>query len=198
MNQAESVVKHHAESHRKRINPQVTEVRGALHLGDYGAAVQTICPGTRDACRLLIQHDSDRLASMSEELDWERLGALLRRRRIELSAGVNNRSQFFRDRGLALTGGPARVLSGLETGERENFEQGSLDLAEYHYRWKPGSAARVLRGGEPMPEDENVSVSDERPPVPAWRQELRDLIDRVPEVEFPRVRDYLRGVVEHV
>lgn len=132
---------------------------------------------------------------MAEDPDWQRLGAFLRYRRIELCDGVDNRTRFFQDRGIDPTGGPARTLSDMETGNlgsRKKFEAGSLSLAEFHYKWKPESAARVLRGGEPMPNDE-PDVSDERP---TWKKELFALLDRVTEKDSARVRDYLLGVVE--
>lgn len=148
---------------------------------------------------MLIHGDSATLAGMSDEPDWKRLGDFLRRRRIELDHGENNRARFFRDRDLKP--GPVRTLTDMENGslgKRQTFEQSSFDLAEYHYKWKSGSAVAVLRGGDPMPDDDDLNIKDERPPRVAQIEELRRLVERVPDKDIARVRDYLTAVVEQV
>lgn len=134
---------------------------------------------------------------MPETKEWERLAALMRRRRIGIS-GHSNRSRFLRDHGYEPQSSPYRLVSDLENCKRTSFERGTFDLVEHLYQWQPGSVAEVLRGGEPMPmPDDDVDVSDERP-LAVERAELRRLVDLVPEQDIPRVRDYLRGVVEQV
>lgn len=150
------------------------------------------------ACRLLIQNDSDSLDGVPSKKEWERLAALMRRRRVALNPAWHNRARFFRDNDIDPKGGPARTIQDLETCARQNFERGSLDLVEHYYKWQAGSIAAVLRGGDPMPDEDDVDVRDERSPLSRQRAELHRLIDLIPEQDIPRVHGYLTGIVEQL
>lgn len=131
--------------------------------------------------------------TVNQKQDWDKLGILLRRRRVDL--GFPNRSAFARHHGL--NSGQHRTIADMENCTRSNFERGTFDLVEHLYRWQPGSILQVLGGGDPMPEDDDLDIRDERPTARAAAlAELRQLIERVPDTDIPRVRDYLLGVVD--
>jgi transcriptional regulator with XRE-family HTH domain len=77
---------------------------------------------------------------------WIRLGKALERRRGQLGYGFRKRRQFAEGKGLS-----AKTLSRLEHAERDAYPDDTIALAEVIYRWEPGSAEAVLRGGEPVP-----------------------------------------------
>jgi transcriptional regulator with XRE-family HTH domain len=76
---------------------------------------------------------------------WVRLGKMLERRRGQLGYGYRQREQFAQGSGLS-----AKTLARLERAERDAYPDDTLALAERIYRWQPGSALAVLRGGEPV------------------------------------------------
>lgn len=62
--------------------------------------------------------------------------------------------------------------------------------------WEAGSVKAILAGGEPTAEAP-IRVTRELPPaVPDQREELRRLIDRVPDPDLGRVHGYITGIVE--
>lgn len=77
---------------------------------------------------------------------WERLGALLRVRRGQIDVKFLNRKAFATETGLDY-----RVVYDLESHRRENFTKETLAAAEVAYRWREGSIAAVLSGGDAMP-----------------------------------------------
>jgi hypothetical protein len=77
---------------------------------------------------------------------WVRLGKALERRRGQLGYGFRQRGEFAQNSGLS-----AKTLARLEHAERDAYPEDTLALAERIYRWQPGSALSVLRGGEPVP-----------------------------------------------
>ena len=79
---------------------------------------------------------------------WTRLGELLRRRRIELDLRYRNRRTFEADRAPGLY----RIINAIETGERDNYEPGTIAALEVAYDLVPGSIDRALDGGELEPQ----------------------------------------------
>jgi hypothetical protein len=106
----------------------------------------------------------------------ERLGRLLVQRRISLAPRYRVRTLFADDVGLHW-----RLLHDLERNKRSNFTDETLAAVEVAYRWKPGSIARVLAGGDPEPMTAAAEVA--RPdPGPAVVQELWGDLDHAPEL----------------
>jgi hypothetical protein len=96
--------------------------------------------------------------------DWERLGDLLRARRIQLSRLVEPewrfRVRFVRAHRHLLT---ERIAASLESGERDTYDSTTFARAEVAYRWAEGSIPAVLRGEEPTPlpaEPEDVVIAE--------------------------------------
>jgi hypothetical protein len=77
---------------------------------------------------------------------WERLGAMLRQRRISLSPRYRVRELFANETGMHW-----RMLHDIERAKRDNFTDDTIKAIEVAYQWRPGSVARVLAGGEPDP-----------------------------------------------
>ena len=77
---------------------------------------------------------------------WRRLGALLVQRRIELAPRYRQRTAFAEDVGIKW-----RLLYDIERAKRDSFTPETLAAIEVAYRWQPGSVARVLAGGDPVP-----------------------------------------------
>jgi hypothetical protein len=71
---------------------------------------------------------------------------MLELRRVELDTRYSNLSLFARDTGLDY-----RLVWDVEHAARSNYRRPTLTAIEVSYGWKPGSIARVLRGGEPEP-----------------------------------------------
>ncbi|HTW04614.1 MAG TPA: helix-turn-helix transcriptional regulator [Streptosporangiaceae bacterium] len=82
--------------------------------------------------------------------DWERLGDYVVARRAAL--GMRDRRAF-----SAATGITDRTLGKLENGKRVSAS--TLGAVENHLGWSPGSARRILAGGEPSV----VSAGESRP-----------------------------------
>jgi hypothetical protein len=76
----------------------------------------------------------------------ERLGSLLKQRRVELGIQYKNRSLFAAETGLNY-----RLLQDIENAARDNFEDVTLLAVDRAYQWQAGSSARVLAGGDPEP-----------------------------------------------
>lgn len=85
---------------------------------------------------------------MPDQSAWERLGALLVARRVEL--GHTKRLTWARDV-LGLT--HDRTQSDLENARRTNYDAATLAQVEQQYMWSFGSIQRVLAGGNPEPLD---------------------------------------------
>lgn len=81
--------------------------------------------------------------------DWQRLGAYLIHRRLDL--GYRKRSVF--QASVAVSPGERRTILDVETGNRSSFHPGTIAWLEHIYRWRPGSVAAVLAGGDPEPLD---------------------------------------------
>jgi hypothetical protein len=87
---------------------------------------------------------------------WERLGDLLVQRRIDLAPRYHVRTLFAAEAGLHW-----RLLHDIERHKRSNFTGETLAAVEVAYRWRAGSIARVLVGGDPQPL-ENGTAAEER------------------------------------
>ena len=98
--------------------------------------------------------------------NWKRLGELLVRRRIELDPRYSNRRLFADESGLNY-----RIVSDVERGRRDNYENQTIAAVEVAYRVLPGSVARVVAGGEPalqpVPAPAGAPPPDARPDVPS-------------------------------
>jgi hypothetical protein len=112
---------------------------------------------------------------------WERLGEALRKRRGQLGYGFRQRGDFARDRGAKLS---TKTLARLELAQRDAYPDDTLAAVEVIYRWQPGSAEAVLRGGEPAPFPETPGA----PAGPEYDEEtlreameLMDLSETLPE-----------------
>lgn len=79
---------------------------------------------------------------------WERLGTLLRERRIR-GLGAHVRTRF----AAASPKLSYRVITDLENGVRHNYDDETLAIAEAKYRVVPGSIALVLAGAALQPLD---------------------------------------------
>lgn len=98
---------------------------------------------------------------------WKRLGELLVQRRIELAPRYRKRTAFAGDTGIHW-----RLLYDIERARRKSFTPETLAAVEVAYRWQPGSVARVLAGGDPVPIPEPQAVPSSPEPEPRfsdWR-----------------------------
>src|ERR1700733_5729560 len=86
----------------------------------------------------------------------ERLGELLVQRRIELNPRWRKRTVFAEDHGLNW-----RLLYDIERARRDTFSDETLAAVEVAYRWRKGSIAAVLAGGDPAPMSDGASPRDE-------------------------------------
>lgn len=77
--------------------------------------------------------------------DWTRLAHYVVSRRTEL--GYTTQAQFADALGVV-----TRTINGFERGESK-MRSGTLAKLESVLRWQPGSASRVLAGGEPLLRD---------------------------------------------
>lgn len=84
--------------------------------------------------------------------DWQRLAAHVVFRRQQ--RGIPTRQAL-----ADLTGLSYRLLGDLERGTRR-VSEGTLAILEQALGWDPGSAERILSGGEPTPIDEHVRAGD--------------------------------------
>ena len=111
---------------------------------------------------------------MATGTDWKRLGDRVVSRRVAL--GMKTREELASRMDLSY-----RALSDLENGKR-SFTAGTLAMVEQSLAWTPGSAQRILAGGEPAlagrdqtaRPDEQTSPDDEA--SHAYLQLLREPI----------------------
>ena len=97
---------------------------------------------------------------------WTRLGQLLVQRRIELAPRYRERTKFADEVGIKW-----RLLYDIERAKRDSFSAETLAAVEVAYQWQPGSVARILAGGDPVPIAAAPPASrngngPERPPDP--------------------------------
>lgn len=90
---------------------------------------------------------------MTDERDldpWRRIGRYLRARRAQIDPDYQQRSAWVRD--VERRGFGGRVITDLELGERDNFSDRTLEVAEEVYQLQPGSIRHAVRtGGDPVP-----------------------------------------------
>jgi hypothetical protein len=88
-------------------------------------------------------HQNGSVTDPSDDMDWQRLGRYVTKRRIEL--GYRTREALVdADLGIKL-----RTLGNIETGRQAGYHGNTLATLETALRWTTGSIAKVLRGGEP-------------------------------------------------
>jgi hypothetical protein len=109
--------------------------------------------------------------------DPERLGQYVVSRRIEL--GYRDRIEFA---GAAKI--TTRVMSDIENGKRTNFDKGTIAKLEKALGWATGSAARILRGGEPRLRVDGPAAQD---------QALADLLTIYRPTEDPAIVRVMRS-----
>ncbi|NUT53660.1 MAG: hypothetical protein HOV94_41185 [Saccharothrix sp.] len=129
--------------------------------------------------------------------DWQRLASFVVHDRVQL--GHRRREDFARASHISM-----RTLGDLETGRR--VSKTTLGLAEHALRWTPGSALRVLAGGDPTrigdtapeptaPDDSEHSGEDE-----LLAASMADLIRMRQVYAFvmgtPAADDFLRKAVQ--
>ncbi|KAB8186960.1 hypothetical protein FH608_046580 [Nonomuraea phyllanthi] len=126
---------------------------------------------------------------------WARLGLKARQRRISLGLSQPE---------VSAAGGPSTgVISKIENAKQTTYEDRVLVQLERALKWQPGSAARVLSGGEPRPIDElrgetqggagELSAADEEQDSPITPQ-LRALLEQAQR----RTDDRLAELTEKV
>jgi hypothetical protein len=113
-------------------------------------------PGTIAPRRLTIPPESARLRLNTRKVQTllndadkpalQRLGDLLRYRRIELDPAWRDRKTFTGRHNLTY-----RVINDLENGRRANFEPGTVASIEVAYKLAPGSLQRTAAGGDLEP-----------------------------------------------
>lgn len=101
--------------------------------------------------------------------DWKSLGDLLVTRRVQLHPQYKNRRKFVAD---TTSGGSEsswyRLITSIETGNRDNYSRETYAAMEVAYQLKPGSLTRTLRTSvlEPLesaePDTAETAVRDER------------------------------------
>jgi hypothetical protein len=74
-------------------------------------------------------------------MDWQRLAQAIVDRRVEL--GFKTREALLAQDEVDLS---RRVLSDLEKGRRDNYDQGTLSRLERALEWPKGAVYRILRG----------------------------------------------------
>lgn len=80
--------------------------------------------------------------------DWNRLGELLKRRRVLVDRRYRKRELFAEERNVNL-----RLVSDIETARRANFTLASLLDLEDAYELAQGNIEEILAGGELRPRD---------------------------------------------
>lgn len=102
--------------------------------------------------------------------DWKSLGDLLVTRRVQLHPQYKNRRKFVADTN---SGGSEsswyRLITSIETGNRDNYSRETYAAMEVAYQLKPGSLTRALRTGVLEPREaaepdttEATTARDER------------------------------------
>lgn len=96
--------------------------------------------------------------------DWQRLGELLQRRRVEIDPRYRNLALFAREHGLN-----ERLVSDIEHGRRGGYRKGTRMALEIAYELDPGSIARFLAGAaaalSPVPPAVPAGIPDDDPAV---------------------------------
>jgi DNA-binding XRE family transcriptional regulator len=85
------------------------------------------------------------LSEQVSRVEWERLGALVRRDRVRL--GMRTQGEL-----AARAGVSKRTVSDIERAARANFSADTLGAVEAALGWEPGTVSDVLRGRAPAPD----------------------------------------------
>lgn len=115
--------------------------------------------------------------------DWKALGDLLVTRRVQLHAQYKNRRKFVADtHGGGSEASWYRMITSIETGNRDNYGRETLAAMEVAYQLEPGSISRSLRTGvlEPKKQEAMAAVrgstlAHEPPASAVERQVLEEL-----------------------
>jgi hypothetical protein len=143
--------------------------------------------------------------------EWKRLGDLLLRRRIELDPSYKIRRRFCE----ATSSDPNswyRMVTDLEKGNRDNYEDGTLVAAEVAYRLRPGSIGRFVSGKTsqleplesepPKPEPVVVKIPEDASPAEiAGLEAVQAILDaqrREIEMLTERQNQYEREMAERI
>lgn len=112
---------------------------------------------------------------LGSRADWQRLGAAVRRARIDM--GFTNRENFAESAGVSV-----RTLADLESGNRSNFSNRVLTALEMSLGWPSGTVSQIVSDQDFQPPAAGTSGAELifRPPVFSRRPVPVDiaLIDR--------------------
>lgn len=89
--------------------------------------------------------------------DWGRLGSAVIAERVRL--GWRTMAAF-----AAATGLSSTTIDSIEHGRKESYEPSTIATLEYFLGWRTGSVERILKGMDPLPEDD----PDLRALLDAW------------------------------
>jgi hypothetical protein len=92
---------------------------------------------------------------------WDRLAEYVVRRRVEL--GYKNRPALVANSSIGL-----RTLGDIETGRRTSYDRSTIAAIEDALRWRSGSVAAVLEGGEPVAAGEATAQPSTVDALPAF------------------------------
>ena len=94
------------------------------------------------------------MSPSADDAAWERLGILLRQRRIDLDLRYRRRTAFERERAAGIN---ARMLQDIENGSRGGYSADNKRAMEKAYGLKGGNIDAILAGGALEPEEPDLS-----------------------------------------
>jgi hypothetical protein len=121
---------------------------------------------------------------MPDRADWERVGEMLQRQRVQLDPRYRNRALFSTERRINY-----RLCLDIETGARENYGIATLAHIELAYGWRPGSIAAALLGGRPAP-DGNPDGQPQIVPACRYEREIMAEESIPPDLKFMIIRGH--------
>lgn len=128
--------------------------------------------------------------------DWERLGELLTRRRVDLDPRFQNRTVFAEERGLNY-----RLAYDIEEAKRSNFRPATLAAIASAYAVTAESVSAVLRGDgelEPLPADAPRITAVPAPVPPGATLSAIDRIAALIATATPAELEILDATVEGI
>lgn len=120
--------------------PTIDTLRKIGELFGYTLGEMMVYAGLADSA------DMTSAAQLYPKEAWERLGELLRARRLQLGSGLESREAFAKAKGLT-----EHLVVEIEESRRANFSVDTLAAIETAYQWAAGSVRLVLDGADPRP-----------------------------------------------
>ena len=102
---------------------------------------------------------------------WQRLGRLLKNRRLQIDPDYSNLTRFCRDRNIDY-----RLAWDIEKGARTNYREVTLAGVEAAYQLDPGSIASALGGGELRPA--GFLTAEERAMLDGLPDKIQAILER--------------------